>query len=124
MTAKKKQPDGRIDRLTAKLKELNGGMLDGTVLKNRQYCFLLLNKVAKEMKVEGRSEEDIISDIIDAAKADRFHGPKTTSFSYLFYNFVKIYNGAQQQHASQPSGYSEQVAHAVARRLAARKAGG
>ena len=122
MTARK-QPDGRIDRLTAKLKELNGGMLDGTVAKNRQYCYLLLNKVAKEMKVDGMTEEDIISGLIDAAKADRFHGPRTTSFIYLYYNIVKIYNGAQQQHASAPAGYSEQVAHALAKRIATRRSG-
>jgi hypothetical protein len=75
------------------LKEKVGGQLDGTQKSNRQYCYNLIRKIKK-----GYPELDPVEQvkvIIEVAIADAFHSKNTTSFKYLYYNFVKIIKQAQ-----------------------------
>jgi len=111
----KKQPDERINRLTAQLKEVNGGMLDESVAKNRQYCYLLLNKLAKEFP--DQDAEASVSLLITSAKGHNFHGPNTTSFKYLYYNATKIINVTR---GDNPAVKREEYGRATAEALAAR----
>ena len=111
----KKQPDERINRLTAQLKEANGGMLDDSVAKNRQYCYLLLNKFAKDFP--DHDAEASVSLLITSAKGHNFHGPNATSFRYLYYNATKIINVTR---GANPATKREEYGRATAEALAAR----
>ncbi len=65
-----------------------GASLDGSVKENRQYCYLLLNKMKKDYPEV--NEVDSVKMLIDTAMQDRFHSKNTTGFKYLFYNVQRI----------------------------------
>ncbi len=76
------------------LKEKVGGQLDGTEKENRRYCYNLLRKIKK-----GYPQLDPVQQVkilINIATNDKFHSKNTTSFKYLFYNFVRIVKQAQE----------------------------
>jgi hypothetical protein len=118
----KKQPDERINRLMAQLKEANGGMLDESIAKNRQYCYLLLNKLAKDYP--DQDAEASVSLLITSAKSHNFHGPNTTSFKYLYYNASKIINVTRGANPTvKREEYGRAAAEAIAARLGKRSQG-
>lgn len=70
------------------LKEKIQGSLDGTQKSNRQYCYLLINRLKKDYPENVASEQ--ICKLIDIASLDDFHSKNLTSFKYLYNNAGKI----------------------------------
>lgn len=83
-----KAPDTRISELVNFLKEKIGGSLDGTQQDNRRYCYLLLNRFAKDYPA--REPVELVKGLIMGAVSDSFHAKNTASFKYLYYNAAKI----------------------------------
>lgn len=77
-----------INNLLNSLKEKNGGFIDGSEKENRQYCWLLLQKL--KYKEDKERAVTTVSQIIEASQESPFHSKMATSFKYLYYNFVKI----------------------------------
>jgi len=73
-----------INYLLEKFKELTGlQKLDGSEKINRRYCWLCLKKFRNKENIEK---------LIKIALKDKFHQANLTSFKYLYYNGVKIFN--------------------------------
>lgn len=75
------KPD--INELILFLKEANNvNSLDGTVKENRNFCNLLIIRIAKDYPDHNPVES--IKLLITKAKESSFHGPNTTGFKYLY----------------------------------------
>ncbi len=84
-----KSPDPEVEKCISYLKEFLGGTLDGTILENRQYCFLLLGKLKKDFP----KEDPVVLIkllIVKGIEKDPFIGKNITNFKYLYYNTQKV----------------------------------
>ncbi len=77
-----------VNSLPTLLEEKNGGFIDGSEKENRQYCWLLLQKL--KYKEDKERAVSTAQQIIEASQESPFHAKNATSFKYLYYNFVKI----------------------------------
>lgn len=86
-TTDKSNPD--INYLVQYLRDkLELPNLDGSVVKNRRYCFNLLRRFKKEYP--NRDAKELITKIIDYGVKDKFHSTRMSNFAYLFNNYNKI----------------------------------
>lgn len=82
-----------VNELIAYLKSKNGGGIDGSVAKNRQACWTLIQR-AKSRSPETDPVFNVKM-LIDRAKLLPFYGPKVTSFMYLRDKLEEIKNHIQ-----------------------------
>jgi len=67
--------------------------LDGTIVQNRRYAKLLLDKLKKTYP--DNDEKVLAKQLIDVAYADKFHAEQATKMAYMYYNMGKIINSAK-----------------------------
>lgn len=115
---KEKYGNEDINRLMEELKSANGGMLDGSVKRNRQACHTMLARLKRDFPDHDPVKS--LSHLIAVGKKHPFHGPNLTSFNYLIYHGSKIIQSAKQAKQGQqsPNEYAHSAADALARRLA------
>ncbi len=101
----KNKPDERINRLIQYMKDVNDGMMDGSVAENRRSCHTMLQRMAKNFP--NFDAEESVKRLIDAGKKQAFHGPNLTSFKYLVYNGVKIIQSAKSRPVGSGQSSSE-----------------
>lgn len=77
-----------INKVTNFLKEKIGVSLDGSQKDNRQYAYLLLNKLKKDYP--DRPPAETLCQLIEVGLRDSFHSKNITGFKYLYYNCQKI----------------------------------
>lgn len=115
-----------ITAIVEHLKKANGGMLDGSVKRNRQACYTMLQRMRRDFP--DHDPEKTLLHLIDIGKAHSFHGPNLTSFDYLIRHGSKIINDAKANRTksapTSSSEYRHEVATAAARRWGTEGTGG
>lgn len=101
----KNKPDERINRLIQYMKDVNDGLMDGTITENRRSCHTMLQRMARDFPKF--DPEESVKRLIDAGKKQAFHGPNLTNFKYLVYNGVKIIQSAKQRPVGSGQSSSE-----------------
>jgi hypothetical protein len=114
----RKAPDERITVLFDHLKSTNGGLLDGSVQRNRQACHTMIQRMAKEYPE--RDPVEVVRQLIDIAKLDDFHGPNLTSFDYLVRHGSKIINSFKAKRNGAAGQTREQINQSIDRIVAER----
>ena len=77
-----------IEKVISYFRGKMGGSPDGSAEQNRRYAMHLLNKFRKDFP--DKSSVDLVCRLMDIALADKYHGPRATSFKYLYYNTQQI----------------------------------
>jgi hypothetical protein len=106
-----------INELMAFLKEVNQGVLDGSVQRNRNDCKTMIQRMKRDFP--GHDPVALLKRVIQIGKAHPFHSQNLTSFSYLIRNGSKIIQSSPKQRS--PQERTSAVIDATARLIARRR---